>query len=57
MFHRFDGRKAVTLDPAYVPHLTVEEASALDAMLVQARGCRRGVRAHTCSQLLFVQSR
>ncbi len=39
MFHRFDGRKAVTLDHSYVPHLTVEEAAALDEMLAQAR-CR-----------------
>ena len=37
LFHRFDGRKSVAADRAREPFLTIEEASALDSMLMQAR--------------------
>ena len=40
LFHRFDGRKAVTAAAARAdePFLTVAEAAALDDMLIQAPG-------------------
>ena len=37
LFHRFDGRKSVAADRARELFLTIEEASALDSMLMQAR--------------------